>query len=278
MPYIAWAGQDIERSATVDPSGTVRIYNPRGEIEIHGWDKSEVYIEGELDDLAQELRFEVDGQITTIQVVMPTKNVNWGDGSNLQIYIPQTSGLQFDGVATDVEVDDVNGAIMIRTVSGDVDVSCQSVRTQIRTISGDVDVDDVTGKLTVVTTGGDLDLEVNATELFIDTMSGDADIQLGSFDKLIAASVEGSLKIEGELNPLGSIRVSTVNSNIDLKLLGTVDAKVHAMTIAKGKIRNDLTDDHPVRLESKQVVLKAIAGNGSADIILSTVNGVIRIE
>jgi DUF4097 and DUF4098 domain-containing protein YvlB len=262
----------------VDPTGTVRIRNPRGEIEVHGWDKSEVYIEGELDDLAEELRFEVNGKITTIDVVLPTKNVNWGNGSDLQIYIPQTSGLQFDGVATDIEVDDVSGAIMIRTVSGDVDVSSQSSLTQIRTVSGDIDVDDVTGKLTVITTGGDLDLEVNATELFIDTMSGDADIQLGSFDKLTIASVEGSLKIEGELNPMGSIRASTVDSNIDLELSGTVNAKVHAMTIAKGKIRNDLTDDRPVRLESKQVVLKAIAGDGSGDIILSTVNGVIEIE
>lgn len=275
---MAWAGQEIERSATVDPTGTVRIHIPRGEIEVLGWDKSEVYIEGELDDLAEELRFEVNGKITIVHVVLPTRNVNWGDGSDLQIYIPRSSDLQIDAVSADIEVDDVNGAIAIRTVSGDVDVSSQSALTRIRTVSGDVDVDDVIGKLTVITTGGDLDLEVNATELFIDTLSGDADIQLGSFDTLTIATVEGSLKIEGELNPMGSIRASTVDSNIDLELSGTVNAKVHAMTVAKGEIRNGLTNDRPVRLASNQVVLKTLAGDGSGDIILSTVSGVIEIE
>lgn len=275
---MVWAGDDIKRTKIVDPTGTVKIHNPRGDLEIHGWDRSEVQIDGSLDDLTEAVRFEVEGKFTLIHIALPTKNVNWGDGSDLDIYMPHSSGLQIDGVSTDIEVEDISGPIAIRTVSGDIEVSGTSSQIQIETVSGDVDVNDSTGRLSVVSTSGDLDLEVDASDVFVDTMSGDVDLQLGAFDKLAAESINGSLNLAGKLNRAGSIYAKTVNADIALELTAPVNAQIRATAVASGKIRYTLTDDRPKQLGSTQTVLKAVAGDGSADITLSTVNGAIEIE
>ena len=275
---MVWAGEDINQTKIVDPTGTVKIHNPRGELEVHGWERSEVQIDGDLDDLAETVRFEVEGKFTRIHIGLPTKNVNWGDGSKLDIYVPYASGLQIDGVSTDIDVDGVTGAIAIRTVSGDIEVSGTSSFIQIETVSGDVDVNDSTGKLSVVTTSGDLDLEVDASDIFVDTMSGDVDLQLGAFDKLTAESVGGSLKLAGKLNRAGSIYAKTVNADIALELTAPVNAKIQATAIANGEISYALTDDRPKQLNSTQTVLNAVSGDGSAQITLNTVNGAIEIE
>lgn len=275
---VVWADEDIDQTRTVDPTGTVKIHNPRGDLEIHGWDRSEVQVEGELDDLAESVQFEVDGKFTMIRVTLPTSNVNWGDGSNLNIYVPHASRLQVDGVSVDIEVEDVSGAIAIRTVSGDVEVSGTGSDTQIKTVSGDVDVNDRTGRLSVVTTSGDLDLEIDADDVFVDTMSGDVDLKLGSFTKLAAESVSGSLNIAGYLNQAGSIQAKTVNADIDLELTAPVNAHIQAMAVAGGGISNTLTEDQPKRMNSKQTMLKMVSGDGSAQITLNTINGEIDIK
>ena len=275
---LAWADEDIEQTKTVDPTGTIKIHNPRGDLEIHGWDRSEVQVEGELDDLAESVQFEVDGKFTMIRVTLPTTNVNWGDGSDLNIYLPHASRLQVDGVSVDIEVEDVTGPIAIRTVSGDVEVSGTGSNTQIKTVSGDVEVNDRTGRLSVVTTSGDLDLEIDADDVFVDTMSGDVDLQLGSFTKLAAESVSGSLKIAGNLNQAGSIQAKTVNADIDLELTAPVNAHIQAMAVVEGGISNALTDDQPKRMHSRQTILKTVSGDGSAQIALNTISGEINIK
>lgn len=276
-PWV-WAGDDINQTKSVDPTGTVRIHNARGNLEIHGWDRSEIQIDGDLDDLAEAIRFEVEGKLTRIHVDLPTKNVNWGDGSDLDIYIPHSSGLQIDGVSVDIEVEGVTGAIAIRTVSGDIELQGFAGHTQIMTVSGDVEIDEGTGKLSVVTTSGDLDIEVDATDIFVDTMSGDVDLQLGSFDKLAAGSVNGSLKVAGLLNQAGTLDAKTVNADIDIELVEPVNAQIKALALANGEISNSLTDDEPTRSISSQMVLKTVVGDGSAQIKLNTVNGSIEID
>jgi len=274
---MVWAGEDIDESKVVDPTGTVTIRNARGDLEIQGWERSEVRIEGEVDDLAKAVRFEVEGKITVIDVKLPTKNVNWGDGSDLNIRVPHTSGLQIDGVSVDVEVEDVAGAIVIRTVSGDVEVSEIADHTQIKTVSGDVRVNDGTGRLSVVTTSGDVDLEVDSSDVFVDTMAGDVDLELGSFEKLTAESVKGSLKLTGQLERAGSIHAKTVSADIELELIAPVNAQIQAMAV-NGDISNDLTDDRPKRVHAAQTVLETISGDGSARITLNSINGAIEIE
>ena len=275
---LAWAGEDVDESQAVEPAGIVRILNPRGDIEVHGWDRAEVRINGELDDLAESLTFNVDGNATLIRVGLPKKNVNWGDGSELDIYVPANCQLKIDGISADIEVEGVTGAIAIRTVSGDVDVQGIGSRTQITTVSGDVEVSEGTGMLKVVTTSGDFEADVDATHVSVDTMSGDVELRLGEFDTLALSSVSGTLQAEGRLNGAGRTSAKTVGGDIELRLIEPVNAHIRARTIAGGEIDNELTEDEPTRLPPNRWVLESTVGDGSAEIRLRTVSGTIELK
>ena len=116
----AYAGQDVDEISGAEPAGTVRIHCTRGDLKVVGWDRAEVQVEGELDDLADRLSFIVQGDDTLIRVEMPETDVNWGDGSDLVVHIPNGSQLNIEAVSTDVKVTGVQGAIAVRTASGDV--------------------------------------------------------------------------------------------------------------------------------------------------------------
>ena len=56
----AVAGESVDESLSASEFGIVEIINTRGTIKIEGWDNDEIHVEGELDDLAEELIFKVD--------------------------------------------------------------------------------------------------------------------------------------------------------------------------------------------------------------------------
>ena len=110
------ADEKVDETLSVDPLGTVSIHNPRGDIEITGWDRDEVRVAGRLDDLAGGLVFRVDGDLTIIRVELPRSNANWGDGSELDIRVPRSTTLRVDGLSSDIDVRGVQGEIAVRSM------------------------------------------------------------------------------------------------------------------------------------------------------------------
>ena len=272
------ADEKVDQTLALNPLGKVRIHNPRGDIEVEGWDRDEVRVEGKLDDLASNIVFRVEGDLAIIRVELPRKNANWGDGSELDIRVPQSATLLVDGVSSDIDVRGVQGEIAIRTVSGDVDVEGTESRTRIKTVSGDVDVSDGAGPLGVTTTSGNVDIDVSATRVVVDSITGDVDLELERFDRLIATSKNGALHLSGELNVGGRLVANTTNADIDLELGSPVNARIRAVAMGGGSIDNDLTEDRPRKGEARRRVLTTVAGDGSGDVTLTTVNGAINID
>ncbi len=273
---VARADAAIDEIRAVNPEGLVRIHNARGELTVRGWDRDEVQVTGDADDMADGVRFEVkDGQ-TLIHVGVPRRN-HWGDGSDLEVWMPAASGLVVDAVSADVDVEGIAGAMHIRTVGGDVEVADIAGQTRIRTVSGDVDVSGGSGELYVASTSGDLEIEADAGTVVVDTMTGDIEVELGAFDSLRAQSVEGALEVEGQLNPNGNLQAKTVMSPIEVRLEEPVHAEIRATTRVQGEIRNRLSDDRPERAGAG-LSLRATVGDGSGTIVLGTIKGGIEIE
>jgi len=271
------AGDDVDRSIAVNPVGVVRIINPRGDIEVFGWGRSEVRVEGELDDLAKSLTFEVNGDDTLIQIGLPNRNVNWGDGSDLEVFVPAICKLKIEGVSVDIEVEGVTGPIAIRTASGDVTLQGIGSRTQINTVSGDVEVSEGGGLLKVVTTSGDLNAELTASHVSVNTMSGDVELQLGEFEMLSMNSVSGSLEAEGGVKSRGRVAAESVSGDIELRLREPINTRIDVKTLS-GDVDNDLTLDKPTKSLFNQLSLEATSGDGSAELRVRTVSGNVELE
>jgi len=276
LPVVIQAGDSVDQQLSATKDGVVEIHNTRGEVSITGWDKDSIKISGELDDLATGLTFEVEDGVTLIRVEMP-KHINYGDGSDLDIRVPSQSRVEFDGVSTDVDVNQVLGGTGVRTVSGDIRASVLDNRIRIRSVSGEVEVSETTGIIKVSSVSGDVELDIEASEIAVDAVSGEVRLELGDFDRLMTSTISGDLRIEGHLNNSGLITMKSVSGEISLRLNDAINAQISAKTGPGGDISNHLNDDEPEDIFPTQTKLQTTLGDGSGSIRMSTVTGEIRL-
>lgn len=272
------AGEKIDRTLAAASTGTVKILNVRGEVEILGWDRNEIAVEGELDDLTEEFIFEIAGDRARIEVRLPRHNVSWGDGSDLQIHVPENSKVDFEGVSTDVIIDNILGGIRARSVSGEITAENIRVMLHVKSVSGDIEISDSSGVATVSTVSGEIELDMASSRVVLDTVSGDIDADLGEFTTLRANAVSGGIEVAGKLMENGTINISGVSSDVVLRLMKPVNARLRVSTGPGGDIVNHLTDDDPIERFPARMELDITLGSGKGDIKLRTVSGDVRID
>lgn len=282
LPGAAAAGERVDETREVNPQGLVRVHCTRGDLTIEGWDRDQIQVTGELDDLARDLVFEAADDQTLIRVRMPSSDVNRGDGSDLLIRLPHSAALQVDAVSADVDVRDVRGVLAIRTVSGDVAAKGVVDRIHVNTTSGDVDLRDGRGRVKIRTTSGDTEVDMATTDVQVDTVSGDIELKLDGFDSVVANTVSADLELAGRLNPGGKLEANSVSGEVELMLEPPIDALLDLRTGPGGEIVNGLSDDEPYRMENRgmrlDVALGDALGDGAGRIRVVTVNGEISLE
>jgi len=291
--------QSVDESVNVEPDGVVRIYVVRGDINVHGWNKDQVEVRGLLDEELEEFIFEVDGDETNIRVRIP-RNTRGGWGrkneTELVIRIPEMSKVEFSGVSTDIDIDDVKGSVEVGVVSGDVDLDGGSERIILQTVSGEIELRNATGRIRVRTVSGDVEsyntsgdssygsvsgrlvVEDGGKELQLETVSGDIEVIRANFISISGHSVSGDIDIRGEMMAGGSIDFDNVSGTIRLKLDGDINSKFDLET-GSGSIRNRLTNDKPkVSKYVRDQRLRFEVGNGDGEVVLSTRSGDINIS
>jgi hypothetical protein len=278
VPITATAGEEVDERKSVSSQGVVEIHNTRGEVNISGWDKDEVHVFGEIDDLAERLIFDVDGDFTLIRVDMPKRNISWGDGSDLEIWVPKQSRVDFEGVSTDLELSNIEGGLSVHSVSGDIRADNIAKRMLINSVSGGIEITDASGKAKVTTVSGDLRLDLSSTEVSVNAVSGEIDLDLEAFDSLSASTVSGELDISGHLNDSGDISMNSVSGDIDLRLTAPVNARIDVNAGPGGDIDNRMTRDEPRDIFPAQMELKTSAGDATGRIRVKTVTGDITLS
>ncbi len=273
-----FAGEDVDRTIAAASSGSVKITNTRGEVDIFGWDKDEIRVKGELDALTEEFIFKVEGNQARIEVRLPRHNVNWGDGSDLEIYVPENSRVDFKGVSTDATFKNILGGLRVRSVSGDISVDQIRKRVHIKSVSGDVDVSDSSGEVNISTVSGEIQLEMTSLRIMLDTVSGDIEAEFAEISMLRVNAISGGIEVEGRLVDHGKIDISGVSSDLVLKLVEPVNAQLSVETGPGGDIDNSLTDDEPIERFPSRMALEVTLGSGTGEIHLRTVSGDIRID
>lgn len=272
------AGEDVEQVRDAAADGLVEVHNTRGEVSIIGWNRSQVSVEGELDDLSEGLQFDVSDKVTVIRVKMPSHDISRGDGSTLVVRVPQDSRIDFNGVSTDLELESVRGGVDVRSVSGDIDISETAGDLYIKTVSGDIDIVDSSGDTRIKTVSGDTEAEVDTRKFSYSGVSGDADLELGELDQLNVSSINGDIEIQGALNEQGRIEMKTVNGDCRLTLDGEINARVQVHTGPGGDIYNGFSDIEPEDQFPASSRLLLTLGSGSGSIRAKTVNGDINLE
>ena len=244
FPLAAFAGEKIDKQIDVPSGGTIFIENQRGDIHITGWDKNEFKVSGELDDKAQGYELKTSGDKTQFIVKMPRKS-NWGnsgDGSNLTIFMPKSSSLEFAGVNVSVTAKELkNGA--------EVDV-----------VNGEITVDDITGNIKLTTVNGDVNAENLNGNIQFETVNGEINDR--------QSSLKG-----------GDVRFESVSGDADFYFPQSVSAKFEIKAHANGKIINKVSSDKVSKAKYGPASdLEFSINGGNANVEMDTISGRIELR
>lgn len=304
---VVWADdkQKIDKTIDVPAKAEIYIENQNGFVSIKAWNKAKMKVLGELDEQATGYEFTSNKDRTIFEVNMPRhsgKRSWWSgnnkeDGSNLEIYVPESSQVWFEGVNADVEVSGIEGGSNIQTVNGSVTASDLQGRIRLNTVNGDVNSKNLDGKIRLetvngdvtdngskgreveyTTVNGDLSVETSAPEIKIENVNGDIDLNLAKVEELSIETVNGDIDAVFDLTEKGEIEISTVSGDADLVFTGKISADFDIESHAGGKIKNKLSKDkvHEAKYgPSKSLEMRI--GKGEARVEIDTVSGDITL-
>ncbi|GHE93999.1 DUF4097 family beta strand repeat-containing protein [Thalassotalea profundi] len=296
---ISYAGDSVNKTLALNGASKVVIENQRGKVNIIESNDENVSVQGELDDKAQAFIFEHSGATIIIKVEMPNNQRSWrnDNGSNLTIKIPNHVRVSFSGVSSDVNIEGFKQGVDIKTVSGEITASHLNNIIDINSISGDIESKALSGKIQISTVSGDLEdknssgrvfiksvsggvrSKSNASEILVETVSGDIDLKLAAVDELDISTVSGDNQTYLSLNENGSVKLSSVSGDFDIKFANNIEANFRLKTNAGGSIENMLTLDKAERGKyTPNEKLNFTTGNGNGSVKATTVSGDIKLS
>lgn len=299
--YSSFAGQQIDKSLTVSDVSSVNIENLRGNITVIGWEKGIISVKGELEDDAEGLLFKQQGSRVKIKVELENQSNNfWGNnakGSVLTIYMPKNIRVSFEGIASDINFENLHASAEAKTVSGNIKAVNLSERIELISVSGDIDSSQLSGKvslssvsgnikdrqsrgrLSLRVVSGEIDAQSAAKEVIIENVSGDINIGLNETDELSVANVSGDFSGTVSLNDGGVVKMSSISGGLALKLQKNVQASFRLSASAGGDITNKITTQKSNKAKyGPSSKLYFETGSASANVRANTVNGNIRVS
>lgn len=298
---LLFAGEKVNETVETNGKGRISIDVMNGKVKISTWDKNEVKVVGELDDDAEGYTFVAQGDGDVFfKVEMPEKR--WGswssdEGSDLEVFMPKTSSLKFEGVNVDVSAQDVFGGSRLNTVNGDVTASNLKKRVNLETVNGQINANDLegkislntvngaikdvnsSGKLTIETVNGHINSTSTAEEVEVANVNGDIELNFAAIKELEIGTVNGDLELELGLAENGSFSFSSVGGDANIYFADGLSASINVEAHAGGDIDNYLTKDKAKEARfGPGESIRFKVGEGSADVEIDTVSGDIKLR
>ncbi len=235
----AHAQQPYKKTFGADPHGVVEISNFSGGTEVQGWDRAEVEVTADSDTPPERIRTENDHGHVSIKVEV----VHHSSSTVLRVHVPRDSELDISGVSADIVVNDVEGGLMLKTVSGRIKADVFQKDVEVKTVSGEVvlrgrgkdagssgiHVSSISGSIRVDRAGGDLEAS---------NVSGDMTLRLDhpGHDVRIR-STSGDVSFECALTKGGYLEAQTVSGDLSVRTghEAPLDFEVNSFS---GEIRN----------------------------------------
>ncbi len=272
----ALAGKSVDQRHPANPRGAVEISNVAGTVTVRGTSRSEVQVTGDLGSAAR-LEFTVDGDRTMIKVAIPRTSRHSGS-TDLDIEVPAGSTLTVSTVSADTVVTDVQGALDLQSVSGNIEAEAFDKDLKLHTVSGDLDVHGNRGAavLTAVTVSGNLEVKGLGGEVNASSVSGDLNLHMRSALRSRVRTTSGDVTLQGTLAKDARIDWESVSGDLTFNVGGTGDAEYDLAT-ATGEISNCFGPEALSSRYGPGEELKFTAGAGGASLRARSLSGDISL-
>lgn len=287
---LAIAATPINESRPLDPDGRVDIENLKGRIDVRGWDRPEVKIEGSLGKGVEKLEIDGDPQHLVIRVKYPNHGGGLGfftgsdksEPTDLRVTLPLRADVEIDSVSAEVDVTGVAGnELSIDSVSGDIIVAAAPREAEIDSVSGDLRLTLNSSDVDVESVSGDVDLRGRLDgEIGVETVSGDLEVAVveSSVRSLSGASVSGDMRISTALASGGEISLESVSGDLRLQLPRSLSASVRGESFSGDLQAPDARIERPRHGPGSSFEHRYGAGDGEISIETFSGDAVLRLE
>jgi Putative adhesin len=211
---LVYAAKEFREVRNADPQGSVEIVDIAGQIDLSGWDRSEIEVIGTSDEALSRVHMTTDGNQTVIYVRPLGDGGSGGNANRLVIHVPAKSAVSASLVSADLKVSGLQGDVHLRTVSGDISGDVAG-NLRANTATGSVRMTARTAKMIEVKTiNGDVQLTGGSGEVEVTTVSGDAKIDLGTLTRGRFKSISGNMSTKLSLAPDAELEGESVSGNI----------------------------------------------------------------
>jgi hypothetical protein len=270
-------------SYALKAGGRLDIENFNGSIEIAGWDRDEVVIDGmqygSTPELRDAIKIEVAASTDLVRIRTVRPPEHYGNmGAKYVIKAPRK--LDLDRVTSSngsMKVDDIEGRVRLRTSNGSVRTARLRGSLDVQTSNGAVDVDESDGQATLRTTNGRVTADGIRGALEATSTNGSIHARLTKPEPHRAVRLQtsnGSIELVMDSLADNDIHASTNNGGITVKLPSTANAQVHAHT-SHSSAHTDF--DLRGQVSWKKNELDGMIGNGGPTVELTSSNGSIRL-
>ena len=250
-------GGGIERSFPVDPQATVTLCVASGTLNVHGWDRNEVRVRST--DAAQIEFRRIDKVKDTskpamrVDVMVLDKTATMKPRLDCQALA--SVEMEVPAGAT-VQVQTRDGDIMIAGVAaayagsqnGDITIEHAAKLVEAGSVGGSISLRNSSGRVNLSSAGGGIEVlnvrpSTDEDTIEVGTVSGDIQVEHVSIPKLIAKTVNGTVKMSGPLAKAGNYGFNTVTGNIVLEMPHDASFQLNAKVSEK----HDIVSDFPLK-------------------------------
>ncbi len=277
--------EDFHYTYPLSSGGTLSVENANGSVEISGWEKDSVEINGtkyaRTKSLLDGVKVETGASPGAIRIrtVRPVDN-HGGSGARYVIRVPRK--VLLDAITTTnggIRVQDVTGNSRFRSSNGSIRVHDLIGEIEAHTTNGSIEAMNLDGNARLETSNGSIKAESSHGSMEATTSNGSINIELT--DPAVnwpvkLHSTNGHIEARLKSDKLPDVRAETSNSSVSIRIPANANARLRAHT-SHASITSDFDLAHGGNSRSNTDLEGNIGSGGGPLIELSSTNGSIKI-
>jgi DUF4097 and DUF4098 domain-containing protein YvlB len=267
LVFVAGA-QAADTTVALNRGDRIVIEGVSGTIAISAWERDELEVRSTTGNTPVVVRR--TGTTVQVEADGPRRRRS----VDAAIRVPSWVDLDVGGSALDMSVRDVDGAIRVVSVSGDVFIQNAAGSVDVRSIRGEIQVVEARGGVRASSQADDVTLR--RISGLVEAHSGDGDIILDGIESrsVRAEAQDGDVLFSGTIADGGEYGFYLHNGDATIEVPGSVSARVSVSTFD-----GEFLSDFPVRVErfSAGREFDFVLGAGGARIEIEVFDGEIRL-
>jgi DUF4097 and DUF4098 domain-containing protein YvlB len=265
--------RQFDQQTVADAHGIVEISNFSGKVDVSGWDQPQVSVHADIPQGADKVKISSDRGRTTITVQFPNFSFD-ANGVRLKIRVPRASEVDVTGVSADVSTTELSGVQRLKSVSGSIRADIAQADVEAKTVSGDVMLrgQGKSGELHLTTISGSIHLDHGSGDVEANTTSGNIRMYIDQGRSVRLRTINGDVDLKGSLVKDADVDAQTVSG--DVKVHAAAEAGYeYEVTTFSGEIGNCFNIEAERSRHGPGQRLSGTLGKGNAHVRIKTMNG-----